>query len=91
MGAQTQYNVVNFGLYQPLQAQLLCEHHFIKNGQAAYFEHLKLALPEDNALVLLDFAENYSFLIQDAIQGYHWNNSQATLHPFLFTEGTTRF
>lgn len=30
----------------------------------------------------LDFAENYSFLVQDAIQGYHWVNDQATLHPF---------
>ena len=33
--------------------------------------------------MLLDFAENYSFLVQDAVQGYHWNNSQATLHPFV--------
>ena len=28
-------------------------------------------------IVLLDFAENYSFLVQDAVQGYHWENSQA--------------
>ena len=26
--------------------------------------------------------ENYSFPIQDAIQGFYWDNSQATLHPF---------
>ena len=31
---------------------------------------------------LLYFAENYSFIVQDAVQGHHWNNSQATLHPF---------
>ena len=30
----------------------------------------------------MDFAENYSFIIQDAIQGFYWQNSQATLHPF---------
>ena len=59
------------------------EHHFIKNSQAAYFEHLQLALSEHNVSVLLDFAENYSFLIQEAIQRYHWNNNQATLHPFV--------
>ena len=59
------------------------EHHFIKNSQAAYFEHLQLALSEYNVLVLLDFAENYSFLIQEAIQRYHWNNNQATWHPFV--------
>lgn len=30
----------------------------------------------------MDFAENYSFVVQDAVQGQHWNNSQTTLHPF---------
>ena len=33
-------------------------------------------------LVIGDFAENYSFIIQDAAQSFHWNNLQATLHPF---------
>ena len=33
--------------------------------------------------ILLDFAESYSFIVQDAIQGYHWNNSQATLHAIV--------
>ena len=33
--------------------------------------------------MLLDFAENYSFVCQDAIQGYHWETSQATLHPIV--------
>ena len=31
-----------------------------------------------------DFSENYSFIVQDAVQGYHWNNSQVTLHPFVY-------
>ena len=65
------------------QAIFLCEHHYIKNSQAKYVEHCKSTLPEDNALILLDFAENYSFIIQDAIQGYHCNKSQATLHALL--------
>jgi hypothetical protein len=30
-----------------------------------------------------DFSENYSFIIQDAAQGFHWNNQQATIHPFV--------
>ena len=32
---------------------------------------------------MLDFAENCSFLVQDASQEFHWNNSQATIHPFV--------
>ena len=27
----------------------------------------------------MDFAENYSFIVQDAVHGFHWENSQATL------------
>ena len=32
-----------------------------------------------------DFSENYmySFVLQDASQGFHWNNTQATIHPFV--------
>ena len=32
-------------------------------------------------VLFFDFAENYSFLVQDAAQRFHWNNSQATIHP----------
>ena len=32
---------------------------------------------------MLDFADNYSTIVQDAAQGFHWNNSQATIHPFV--------
>ena len=31
-------------------------------------------------LFLGDFAENYQFVIQDEIKGFHWNSSQYTLH-----------
>ena len=31
----------------------------------------------------LDFSGNYSFVLQDAAQSYHWNNSQATIHIFV--------
>ncbi len=34
-------------------------------------------------MVIADFSENYSFILQDAAQGFHSNNSQATLHPFI--------
>ena len=30
-----------------------------------------------------DFSENYSFVLQDAAQGFLWNNAQATIHPFI--------
>ncbi|XP_033127584.1 uncharacterized protein LOC117125231, partial [Anneissia japonica] len=61
----------------------LRDHHFISKAQAKYLTELKNNLSEDEVLILLDFAENYSFVVQDAVQGFHWNNAQATLHPFV--------
>ncbi len=40
-------------------------------------------LSEGEFLVIGDFSENYSFIIQDAVQSFHWSNLQATLHPFV--------
>ena len=34
-------------------------------------------------MIVGDFAENYSFIVQDAAQSFHWNNFQATLQPFV--------
>ncbi len=59
----------------------LTTHHYISKAQAAYLNQCKAELDTHTALVLMDFAENYSFVIQDAIQGYYWDTSQATLHP----------
>jgi hypothetical protein len=30
--------------------------------------------------VLHNLVDNYSFILQDKAQGYHWNNAQATIH-----------
>ena len=45
---------------------------------------VKLSLQSDVFQVTADFAENYSFILQDEAQGFHWNNSQATIHPLLY-------
>ena len=60
----------------------LRNHHFISKAQAAYVRSVKDSLEPGTAVILMDFAENYCFIIQDAVQGHHWNNSQTTLHPF---------
>ena len=61
----------------------LRDHHFIAKAQSSYLTRLKESLSPNQVIILLDFAENYSFIVQDAVQGHHWNNSQATLHPFV--------
>ena len=50
--------------------------------KVSYFlKELKNDLSTNHALVLLDFAENYSFVVQDEAQSFHWNNMQCSIHP----------
>ena len=61
----------------------LTAHHFISKHQSAYLSKLEEELTPDEVIIILDFAENYSFIVQDAAQGYHWDKTQATLRPFV--------
>ena len=60
----------------------LFHHHFLNVQQAAYLKEAKAILDNETCIILMDFLENYSFLVQDAIQSFFWQNQQATLHPF---------
>ena len=48
----------------------LTENHFI-------------AKKESEAVFILDFAKNYSFIVHNCAQSYLWNNAQATFHLFV--------
>ena len=58
-------------------------HDFIARQQAKFISEKKETLGSGEFLVVADFSENYSFVIQDEVQSFHWNNLQATVHPFL--------
>ena len=62
----------------------LLRHHYISKKQSEAFKVAKESLVQSQGVLVGDFAENYSFLVQDAAQGFHWDNSQCTLHPFVF-------
>ena len=34
-------------------------------------------------VIIGDFSENYSFVVKDEIQSFHWNNLLCTVHPFV--------
>ena len=61
----------------------LTPHLFIARGQANCLNQPKQDLPSEEVIVLKDFAENYQFILQDQIQGFHWNSSHCTLHPIV--------
>lgn len=59
-------------------------HYFVSKQQARYFRELKTGLEIKNeAIGLLDCAENYSFIVQDAPQSYLWVNDQASIHAVV--------
>lgn len=63
--------------------KILIPHDFINHQQSIFIKNCKEQLKEGEFLVQCDFAENYAFIIQNSVQGFHWNNNQATIHPFV--------
>lgn len=61
----------------------LTEHHFVADAQKKFFKDTKESLHADTGVVVMDFSENYSFIVQNSVQGFFYNNSQATLHPMI--------
>ena len=49
----------------------LFHHHFMKVQQAAYLKKIKAMLENETCIILMDVAGNYSFLVQDAVQGFY--------------------
>jgi hypothetical protein len=42
---------------------------------------MKSALNTDDYIAVCDLAENYSFVLQDEVHSFHWDNVQATIYP----------
>jgi hypothetical protein len=61
----------------------LTAHHYVARNQSARFVKCKEEIDNETCVLVSDFSENFSFIIQDSIQGYYWANDQATLLPFL--------
>jgi len=59
------------------------QHDFIAKQQSLFLQEIKGKITPGEVVVVGDFAENYSFVVQDAAQSFHWNNLQATIHPFV--------
>ncbi|KAJ4432757.1 hypothetical protein ANN_21395 [Periplaneta americana] len=61
----------------------LIPHSFSSQFQSDYLKMRKETLDEGSVLILMDFSENYSFVVQDEAQGFHWNNGSCTLHTVV--------
>ena len=76
-------NVSEFASKLVCLLQGLCAHHFMAKVQAAFYKSSKDNIMESECVVTLDFAENFTFQMQDEVQGAHWTSVMATLHPFV--------
>lgn len=61
----------------------LTKHHFTARSQSTFLHDSKQLLDEKSCIILMDFAENYTFIAQESVQSFYWSNTQATLHPFV--------
>lgn len=59
-------------------------HDFIHQKQTSYFQELKQNLNDNEILVLCDFSENFAFVVQDAVQAFHYNNNQASIYTVVY-------
>lgn len=65
-------------------------HSFVATMQKEFVNEVKATLKSGNILVTCDFAENYSFVLQDEVQSFHWNNIQATLLWYIWRKMTKK-
>ena len=65
------------------QVHKLTRHSYVAKSQSEYMNFLKDNIAKEEMIIQGDFAENSSFVVQDEIQSFHWENLQATLHPFV--------
>ncbi|OXA38614.1 hypothetical protein Fcan01_26644 [Folsomia candida] len=60
----------------------LLKHHYIYKNQQDSLNKLKNNLKEGEIIVWGDFSENYTPIIQGAVQSEYFSHKQVTLHPF---------
>ena len=51
----------------------LSGHSYIARFQAQYLKRCKEKLADDEVIILVDFAENFKFIVQEKVESYHWN------------------
>ena len=50
---------------------ILIRHDFLAKSQTSYFSEMKIGVNEGEFVICMDFVENYTFHVQNAIQAHH--------------------
>lgn len=59
-------------------------HSFITKKQSQFINNRKMNLSSSEVMVDFDFSENFSCVVQDAAQAFHFNNDQCTVFPVFY-------
>ncbi|KXJ09468.1 THAP domain-containing protein 2 [Exaiptasia diaphana] len=66
------------------------QHVFIKRNQTKFFQEKIEECKPQEAIVHVDFSENYTCFQQDEVQTAHWNQNQVTVFPVaIWSRDTT--
>ena len=65
------------------QIHRLISHDFVAREQSLYLKKAKSSLDTTKVIAIMDFSMNYSCVVQDAVQSYHWSRKEVTLHPVV--------
>ena len=65
------------------QVVKLTRHSLTTKAQNMYMKELKANMKPLDIILQGDFTENFSYVVQDEIQSFHWENKLATLHLFV--------
>lgn len=55
------------------------QHFYVHHTQSRFFRDIKENIKRHEAVLQMDFAENFTFVSQDEVQNAHWNQAQATI------------
>lgn len=58
-------------------------HDLISKMQSAFFKEKRLSIQPGEIVIGGDFSENYTPVVQDAVQSHHWNKQGTTIHPWI--------
>lgn len=62
---------------------VLTHHQLTAKAQSARLKNIKQNLTLIQCLALIDFSKNYTYILQDVVQVFHWKNVQETVYPFV--------
>lgn len=63
------------------QLKSLIEHDFIAKEQTKYLKLRQENIQPNEIVLIYDFSENYTCIMQDSVQAFHWSSEQVTVHP----------